>query len=174
MLARVITFILTLVLIPALAQQQPEEPYDEYQDSPMVQLDCGSFPAVRIMVNSQETEGRGFIRSGRTYLAARETLERLGGTVTWVQPQRAFYAQFPERQRTVRVTTGSRNVQIYRYDANAQYGAGQLLNTVRLNATPFICEGRVFTPVRAAVQAAGGTVHYEQRTKVVYITSPKS
>jgi len=172
MQARLLMAVLVLGLLPALAQQ--EDSYDEYQDSPNVHLDCGVFPAVRILVDGRETEGRGFIRYNRTYLPARETLERLGGTVTWVKAQRAFYARFPGKERTIRVTTGSRNVQIYRYNAQSRYGAGQFIDTIRLDAAPFICEGRVFAPVRAAVEAAGGTVQYDRQTRTVYVTSPRS
>lgn len=165
---------LILSFIPAVAERQRERPDNKYKEWPMVHLDCGTFPAVRIIVARQETEARGFIRNGRSFLPAREALERLGGKVTWVQSQKAFYARFPRRDRTVRVTVRSRNMRIYRYDMDKKYSAGRLVRTVRLDAAPFVCEGRVFAPVRTAVDAVSGKITYDRKSRTVYITPPRS
>lgn len=164
---------------PAAAQTNwgnpDDEPYDEWAESPTVFLEgCGEFPAVRVMVNGEETDSRGFIRRGRTYLPAREALTRLGGSVTWVQRQQAFYASFPQRDRTIRVSVGNPTVDIYRLDTRAQYGAGQRVSSVSLGAAPILCEGRVFAPVRPAVEAVGGTVSYDRTTRTVTVRAPRS
>lgn len=150
-----------------------QQSYDEYEDSPTVYLEgCGVFPAIRLVIDGRETEARAFVRNGRTYLPAREALERLGANVRWVSGENAFYAQFPERNRTIRVTVGSPVVNVYRFNAAAPQGAGQQVQTFRMNASPIQCEGRIFAPVRAATEAAGGRVHYDRGARTVYIYSP--
>ena len=169
-----LAFLVGCAAISASSQGQ-DESFNEYQDSPTYFIEgCGRFPAIRLIVNGQETEGRAFIRNNRTYIPAREALERLGGNVTWVGAQRSFFTQIPEQDRTVRVTVGSPTVIIYRYNQSARYGAGARVGSVRLNAAPFQCEGTVFAPVRAAAEAAGATVRYDRASRTVYINSPRS
>lgn len=159
------------------AVQRPvnETPYDEWAESPTVFLaGCGEFPAVRVTIAGQELENRGIIRQGRTYLPARETLERLGGTVAWSQQERAFYGQFPEYRITFRVAVGSNTARVFQYDTAAPFGAGRFTETLRLDAAPMQCEGRVYAPIRAAVRAIGGTIHYDARTRMVYVYPPPS
>ncbi|MBI2843328.1 MAG: copper amine oxidase N-terminal domain-containing protein [Armatimonadetes bacterium] len=170
----IVMIVLFFVVSPATSVKN-EDPFDEYAESPTVYIrGCGVFPAVRLVVDGRETEGRAFIRRSRAYLPAREVLEQLGGKVHWMQGERAFYASFPERDRTVRVAVGSPAVTIYQYSPSSRSGAGSRVGSVRLNASPFQCEGRVFAPVRVAVEAAGGSVQYERNTRTVYITSPKA
>lgn len=178
MLLAVLGLLVALALPVSAPAQGPgrstPEPYDEYSDSPMVELEGRLYPAVRIFVDGEETDSRGLVRFGRTYLPARETLEKLGGSVRWVQDQRAFYARFPKFNRTVRVTVDSPTVLVYRYDARGSFGAGQQTGTVNLNAPAFIAEGAVFMPVRAAAQAVGAGVDYDPGKRSVRITSPRT
>lgn len=146
--------------------------YDEYIDSPDYQIGGASYPAVRVLVNSEELECRGFIRRGRTYLPAREALERLGATVVWVQRERAFYAQSAEHGATLRVQVGSPVMRVHRYDANAPFGAGSPVRSVRMLVQPFIAEGMAFVPLRGPVEAIGGTITYDQTARRVSITAP--
>lgn len=165
--------LMALLLIFTAAQWAgSDEAYDEWRESPTITLDCGTFTAVRVLVDGRETENRGLLRGGRTYLPAREALERLGGQVRWVQQERSFYGQFPNRNRTIKVTVGSPVVQIYRYNANSRYGAGERVSSLKLAASPFQCEGRIFAPIRTAAEAAGATVQYESRNETVRILSP--
>lgn len=170
---RTLFIVMLLLALTFVAAQEEEQPFDEWADTPAVTLEgCGTFPTVRVIIDGQETENRGFICNGRTYLAAREILERLGGTVVWMQNEQAFYAQFPEHQRTVRVAVGSRTVRIYAYNNAVRTGAGSEVRTLQLSTAPIICEGRTYAPVRAAAQAVGGSVHYDAQNRIVYITSP--
>ena len=173
-MAQFLSLLVLAVVMVFPAWAVSEQPYDEYEDSPTVYMEgCGAFPAVRLVIDDRETEARAFIRDGRTFLPARETLERLGGRVLWVGDQNAFYAQFPAEGRTVRVTVGSPIINIYRYNKSTDYGAGRQVQTLKLNTEPFRCEGRVFVPVRAAAEAAGGKIHYDKTANTVYAYSPK-
>lgn len=171
---RLTMLLLGLVVLGAVVSVEAlGQSYDEWSESPTVTVEgCGVFPAVRVVVAGTEMESRGFVRGGRTFLAAREALEGLGATVTWVGPERSFYAQYPEQNTTVRVTLGSQVVRVYRYSAGSRHGAGQLLRSVRLDAAPFICGGRVYVPMRAAVEGAGGTVQYDRSTNTVRVDPP--
>lgn len=173
MRALMLTLFLLSTCLLIHAQQDEPPPYDEWAESPTIFLEgCGRFPAVRVTVDSRELEQRGFIRMRRTHLPARETLEQLGGRVIWVQAQRAFYGQFPQQRVTLRVNVGSRTIQVYRYDPDAQYGAGPLRETMNLDSAPIHCEGRVFAPIRRAVESVGGIVHFDGRTRTVQVTTP--
>ncbi len=170
---RAVVIIAAMLVVSPITLTAQEQSYDEWAESPTVYVEgCGTFPAVRVVVDGQETEARGLIRNGRTFLPAREVLERLGADVRWVQNERSFYASLPERNRTVRVTVGSPEVRVFRYDAGSQNWSGEFIQTLRLNVSPFQCEGRVFAPVRSAVEAAGGTVRYDARTRTVSISAP--
>ncbi|MCE5199378.1 copper amine oxidase N-terminal domain-containing protein, partial [bacterium] len=68
---------------------------------------------------------------------------------------------------------GSRVVNIYAYNPNARYGAGHRVTSIRLNTPPIICGSRVFAPVRAAVEAAGGTINYNHADRSVSVRSPR-
>lgn len=154
----------------ALAQNTD---YDEMADSPTMDVEgCGVFPAVRVLVDDQQVENRGFVRNGHTFLAAREALQRLGGDVRWDQATRSFYAGFPDRRRTVRLTVGSRTIRIYHYDSASPHLAGAKTGTLRLDAAPFQCEGVVFAPVRSAVVAVGGSVSYDAASRTVRVRNP--
>lgn len=167
--------LITILVLGVSSAVTSVESYDEYAESPTVEIEgCGIYPAIRVFIDNRETENRGFIRNGRVYLAARETLERLGGIVIWVQSQKAFYAQYPKQTRTIRVAVGSPAVRIYQHDQKAQEGAGKLLKTITLNAAPFICGGRVYAPMRAAVEGVGGSVQYDQKANIVRVYQPKS
>lgn len=161
--------------VGGMAFAQPpidETPYDEWAESPTIILDCGEFPAVRVTVDGRELEQRGFIHQGRTFLPARETLQRLGGLVIWNREQRAFYAQFPVQDTTFRVTLGSTTAHVYEWRDGVPFGAGPLRETLSLDAAPMICEGMVFGPIRRAVEASGGTIHYDREAGMVHITTP--
>lgn len=165
--------LLAVLAMASAVGAQSEEQYDEWAESPTVEIEgCGILPAVRVIVAGHETEYRGFIRSGRAYLAARETLEQLGGQVTWVRDERSFYAQFPEQGRTLKVTLDSRIATIYKHDPQSRYGAGSQMGRARISASPIICGGRIFVPVRAAVDLAGGTARYDAGSRTVYVDPP--
>lgn len=152
-----------------------QESYDEWEESPTITLEgCGVYPGVRVVIEGRETEARGVISRGRTFLPARESLERLGATVRWNRADRAFYAELPDRDRTVRVAANSRTVIIYRRDSDRPYAAGEWLGSIRMDVAPFICGGRVYAPVRTAVEAAGGSISFDRRTRTVYVNPPAS
>lgn len=166
-----IALVVNVVLSQEQVQRPVDEPYDEWQESPTVELAGRHYPAVRVFVDGQETDSRGFIRRGRTFMPARETLERLGGMVSWTPAEQAFYARFADLTRTVRVAVGSREVIVYEHDTDRQFGAGAVIRRVNLRVAPFLAEGRVFAPVRAAADAVGAKVHFDSETRIVYVTS---
>lgn len=168
-------WIMPLMLAMAAASFGQGAGSNQRTDSATVTLEgCGVFQAVRVMVDGREAEARGVIRGGRTFLPARESLEMLGAEVRWVGAERSFFATIPDENRTIRVTVGSPVVRVYQYDPQSRLGAGPAAGSVRLNASPFICEGRVYAPVRAAAEAVGGRVHYDSRTRTVHVNAPRS
>ena len=169
MLRWVLMVTLALAMSSAVSSAGVEEMCDEYCDSPTITLGGCSYPAMRVFIDDQETENRGFIRNSRVYLAARETLERVGGMVIWVKSEKSFYAKYPNEDKTIRITVGSPAVKIYQYDENSSNGVGKLLDTTEYDAAPFICEGRVFTPMRMALECTGGSIEYDRKAKVIHV-----
>lgn len=159
--------LLITVLVVTMAQAQPMQ-----QKTGVVCVQgCGGFPSANIMYNGVKSNMMGVIKDGRTFLPARESLERMGATVTWVPDQQAFYAQFPKQNRTVKINVGSTTAGAYCYQPGALYGAGPSTNTVTLNIAPFQCAGHVYIPVRSLIEATGGNVGYDQNTRTVIVTS---
>lgn len=169
MLRWVLMVVLTLAVSSAVSYAGVEELCDEYCDSPTITLGTCSYPAMRVFIDDQETENRGFIRNSRVYLAARETLECIGGTVVWVKSEKSFYAKYPNEDKTICITVGSNAVKIYQYNENSNNGAGKLLDITVYDAAPFICEGRVFTPMRMALECTGGSIQYDRKAKAIYV-----
>lgn len=173
---RFIVMAVVLIAFGAVsAAGQAEESYDEMSELPTINIiGCGVFPRVRVLVDGKEIESSGFIRQGRTYLPARELLEKIGSNVTWVKNENAFYAQFPGRQRTVRIATNSNIIRIFAYNGTARYGTGKEIAALKMDRLPIQCEGRVFAPIRAAVVAVGGKIDFDSKNRVVSVQMPKS
>lgn len=133
---------------------------------------CGSYQTMRVTVDGSQTPSMGIIRRGRTYLPARQALQRAGASMDWAGSQNSFYVHYPGTDTAIRVKVGSPVVRVYRYDAARRYGAGTYLRSVRLSNAPFQCGREVYVPVRTVIGSIGGTVDYDRTARVVSVHPP--
>ena len=98
--------------------------------------------------------GEAFIRDSRTYVPLRGVLERYNTQIIWDDELRT--ATFIHNGNTVVLAPGSKTMKI-----NGKSAA--------LDAAPVIVNSRMYIPIRAVIEAFGGTVGWNEKTKLVDI-----
>ena len=122
-------------------------------------------PGLRLKIDSEEYLKGGetakndvapVIRNGRTMLPARLVAETLGCTVEWDEEKNEVVIKKDGEER-VRFTVGS-------------VDAKQLIvRPLKLDAAPFVENGRTYVPVRAIAAAVGARIYWDAEEKDVYI-----
>ncbi len=91
---------------------------------------------------------------GRTYVPARFVAESLGAKVVW-----------NEATGTVTITDGDTNIVLV-VDSTTAYVNGK---AVKMDASAFIADGRIFTPCRFVAEQLGANVEWDEATRTITI-----
>lgn len=94
------------------------------------------------------------IVNSRTYTPARFVAESLGAKVVW-----------NEATRTVTITNDDTNIVLV-VDSTTAYVNGE---AVKMDASAFIADGRIFTPCRFVAEQLGANVEWDEATRTITI-----
>ena len=122
-------------------------------------------PGLRLKIDSKdykigsetaENDVAPVIKNGRTMLPARLVAETLGCTVEW-NPEKSEIKIIKDGAEQVSFTVGSDQAVMY------------MVRPYKLDAAPFIENGRTYVPVRSIASAVGARIYWNAEEKTVDI-----